>query len=111
MTEAKSVAATKEVADAISAYVELRQQKKLIDAKMLEKRAVVEAFLGDREKLLSEDGSRSLASWAYGSDVSVVDYESVLRELKKKFGIDDTSMKLIVDEHTTVKRGPRTFRV
>jgi hypothetical protein len=107
----ESINATEEVASALQKYVELRQQKKLIEDQMLQYRSVVEEYIGDKSVLLSSDGMKKLASYAYGKPKTIVDMEGVVKELQAMYTISDDIIKHVKDEYTVIERGARSFRV
>lgn len=108
---AESIKATPEIAAAVVDYIDLRQQKKLIDTKLNEKKAFIEDFLGENENLLSEDGTKSLAKWSWGADKEVVDWEGIVEQLKKDYAVPATRINNLIKEHTLMMKGARTFRV
>lgn len=108
---ANAVNATAEVAAAVKDYIELRQQKKLIEAQLNEKKEFIEDFLGENENLLSEDGTKSLAKWSWGADKEVIDWEGIVEQLKKDYGIPASRISDLISAHTMMMKGARTFRV
>jgi len=110
-TPVESINATEEVASALQKYVDLRQQKKLIEDQMLEYRSVIEEYLGDKTVLLSSDGMKKLASYAYGKTKTIVDMDGVVKELQARYSIPNDVIDHVKDEYTVLERGARSFRV
>jgi len=108
---ANTVNATAEVAAAVKDYIELRQQKKLIETQLNEKKELIENFLGENENLLSEDGTKSIAKWSWGADKAVIDWEGIVEQLKKDYAVPATRINNLIKEHTLMMKGARTFRV
>lgn len=104
------VRATAEIAQALAQYIDLRQRKQLIEKQMMEPRAIIEEYLGDNERLLSEDGSKSIATWSWGKDKTITDWPQVIETLRKKYDIPPAEVDAAIALNTRMEKGARTFR-